>query len=172
MGKKKAAAFNGIDPELYPTFMAAALQQAHFSAKANEVPVGAVVVRNGAIIGRGRDCRFLLNDPTAHAEILAIREASQYLDDWRLDDCALFVTVEPCAMCAGAILLARLPLVVFGTRNRKFGACGSICNVCDNDKWNHRVTFVEGVKAQECADLMRDWFQKRRRPRDDSQLTT
>lgn len=147
----------------YEMYMRVALEQARLSALADEVPVGAVIVRNGEIIGRGHDRRIELTDPTAHAEVMAIREAAVCLNDWRLDDCALFVTLEPCAMCAGAILLARIPLVIFGATNPKFGAAGSIINLYEQPGWNHTVRTISGVLSQEAAALMREWFASRRR---------
>ena len=160
---RRAAAFVPPNEADYETYMREALELGRKSALANEVPVGAVVVRNGEIIGRGHDCRVELIDPTAHAEVMAIREASKFLDDWRLDDCALFVTLEPCAMCAGAILLARVPLVVYGASNPKFGATGSVINIYDASGWNHKVRTVSGVLAEEGAALMREWFASNRR---------
>ena len=163
MTKRKAAVFTPMSETDYVKYMGLALQQARFSSEVNEVPVGAVIVRDGDVIGRGPDQRMLLTDPTAHAEIMAIREASQYLGDWRLDDCTLFVTIEPCAMCAGAILLARIPLVVYGAQNQKFGACGSVCDLFCHDGWNHKVRTVGNVMADDAVALMQDWFRKNRR---------
>ena len=159
------------DVDLAPMRLAIAASRQALAA--GDQPFGATLVSPaGQVLLTERNRQHTAADTSAHAETVLLRRAAEQLGPAALRGATVYASGEPCAMCAGAILLARLPLVVFGTRNRKFGACGSICNVCDNDKWNHRVTFVEGVKAQECADLMRDWFQKRRRPRDDSQLTT
>ena len=142
--------------------MREALAEARLAAADNEVPVGAVVAHGGAIIGRGRDRRVALHDPTAHAEILALRQAAQVLGDWRLEGCILCVTLEPCPMCAGAALLARVPLVLFGAANPKFGAVESVANLYDNARWNHKVQTRGGILADECAELLKAFFAGRR----------
>lgn len=123
-----------------------------------EVPVGAVVVYKGEIIGRGYNQRETLKDPTAHAEIMAIKEASRKLGGWRLIDCTLYVTLEPCAMCAGAIVNSRIPRLVIGAMDKRFGCCGSIDNIVDSPKFNHRVEVTYGVLEEECASLLKEFF--------------
>lgn len=150
--------------------MAEALRLAHVAAQEDEVPVGAVVVRTatGEIIGRGRDQKMRLADPTAHAEILAMREAAAHLGDWRLEGCTLVVTLEPCPMCAGGAIMARLDGVVFGASNPKFGATGSLADVPSIAGWNHRLPVKGGLLAQECGQVLSDYFRARRgqRPRE------
>lgn len=149
-------------PDEHGRWMREALRLAQEAARADEVPVGAVVVNGGQVIGAGRDGRAATGDPTAHAEMLAIRAASRALGDWRLEGCALFVTLEPCPMCAGAILLARVPLVVYGAANPKFGAVETHLRTFDGPGWNHRVGTVSGVLADECARLLTDYFARKR----------
>lgn len=142
--------------------MMQALDQAAAADEAGEVPVGAVVVRAGRIIGRGFNQREMLKDPTAHAEILAITAAAQAVGDWRLDDCTLYVTLEPCPMCAGAIVLARLPRLVFGASDPKAGACGSLYSIPTDPRLNHRVEVVGGVMVDSCAAILRAFFARQR----------
>jgi tRNA(adenine34) deaminase len=149
-------------PETHNRWMREALALARGAATANEVPVGAVVVRGDVIIGRGRERKIEFRDPTAHAEILALREAAATFGDWRLEDCALFVTLEPCPMCAGAVLLARVPLVVYGARNDKFGAIETHVPLLDYRGWNHEVGVVGGVLEQDCAGVLREFFSRKR----------
>ena len=144
-------------------FMAAALDEARAAALAGEVPVGAVVVREGAIIARAANRTVRDQDPTAHAETLALRAASVATGSWRLVGCTLFVTLEPCAMCAGAIVLARVPRVVFGAADPKAGAAGSVLDVLAEPRLNHRPVVERGVLAIECAALLTDFFTSRRR---------
>ncbi len=139
-----------------------ALDLARDGAKRNEVPVGAVVVRDGAIIAAATNRTVRDQDPTAHAELLAIREASAKLDRWRLDDCTLYVTLEPCAMCAGAIVLSRLKRVVFGAWDEKAGMAGSVGDLLRHPRLNHRPEVRAGVLADECAQLLEDFFQSQR----------
>ena len=143
-------------------FMRAALAQAHESAAAGEVPVGAVVVREGQIVARGRNNPLATHDPTAHAEIVALRAAAQVLGNYRLDDCELFVTLEPCAMCSGAMLHSRLRRVVFGAAEPKTGAAGSVLNLFDESRLNHHTTVQGGVMADECGALLSAFFRQRR----------
>src|SRR5687768_3996632 len=131
--------------------MCEALELAREAARHNEVPVGAVVVRENEIIGRGRERKIEQSDPTAHAEILALKEAAQYSGDWRLEDCTLVVTLEPCPMCAGAALLARVPRIVYGAKNIKFGAVETHVPLLAYPNWNHEVQTTAGVLAEECA---------------------
>jgi tRNA(adenine34) deaminase len=142
--------------------MGLALEQAHRAANAGEVPVGAVVVRDGKVIGVGRNAPVGSCDPTAHAEIMALREAARIVGNYRLDDCDLYVTLEPCAMCAGAMLHSRLRRVVFGAADPKTGAAGSVVDLFAQPALNHRTGIVAGVRAQECGALLLDFFQGRR----------
>ena len=128
-----------------------------------DVPVGAVIVYKDKIIGQGYNMRESLKDPTAHAEMIAIREASQYLGGWRLVDCTLYVTLEPCAMCAGAIVNARIPRLVIGTWDARFGCCGSAEDLTRNPKFNHRVELVFGIMEAECKALLQDFFKNIRK---------
>ena len=144
--------------------MALALALARDAADADEVPVGAVVVRlsDGTVVGRGRERKVEMSDPTAHAEVLALRDAARALGDWRLEGHALGVTLEPCLMCAGAALLARVELVVFGASNPKFGAMGGLADPLSAPGWNHRVRVEGGVMAGECAALLKSYFAAKR----------
>jgi tRNA(adenine34) deaminase len=143
-------------------WMAEALALARAARDRGEVPVGAVVVRDGAIIGRGGNAPIADSDPTAHAEIAALREAGRALGNYRLPACALYVTIEPCAMCAGAILHARIARVVFGARDPKTGACGSVVDLFAVAQLNHHATVTGGVLADECGGLLSDFFAARR----------
>lgn len=127
-----------------------------------DVPVGAVVVRDGEVVGVGHNRREVDGDPTAHAEVLAIRAAAAVLGSWRLEECTLVVTLEPCTMCAGAIVLARVPRVVFGATDPKAGAAGSLWDVLDDPRLNHRSEVTSGVLAEECGELLRAFFRARR----------
>lgn len=138
--------------------MRAAFNEAAAALDHEDVPVGAVVVHEGRIIGRGRNQREQLQDPTAHAEMIAITAAASHLLSWRLDGCTIYVTLEPCAMCAGALVLARLPRLVFGARDPKAGACGSLMNLCADPRLNHRVQITEGVMADDCSMILREFF--------------
>lgn len=144
--------------------MGAALALARQSAAEDEVPVGAVVVRlsDGEIIGRGRDRKMALHDPTAHAEITALREAAAHRGDWRLEGCALVVTLEPCPMCAGAAIMARIDSIVYGAANPKFGAAGTRMDVPGGAVWNHRVRVHGGVMADECGSILTNYFRAKR----------
>lgn len=143
-------------------FMREALLLAAHAAALGEVPVGAVVVNDGQIIGRGFNQSITSNDPTAHAEIVALRDASQRLKNYRLVDCDLFVTLEPCMMCVGAMLHARVKRVVFGARDPKTGACGSVINLPAEERLNHHATFEGGVLSDECSVILKAFFQARR----------
>ena len=139
-----------------------ALDLAREAVKRNEVPIGAVVVRNGSILAAATNRTIRDQDPTAHAELLAIREASSKLDSWRLDDCTLYVTLEPCAMCAGAIVLARIKRVVFGAWDEKAGMAGSVGDLLRHPRLNHRPEVRAGVLADECGRLLEDFFRAQR----------
>jgi tRNA(adenine34) deaminase len=143
--------------------MRAALREARESLAKDEVPVGCVVVHDGVVIGRGHNQVEALRDATAHAEILAIGAASNALGSWRLSECTLYVTLEPCAMCAGAIVLARLGRLVYGATDPKAGACGSVLDVIGEKRLNHRVPVVHGVLAGECGEILREFFAKKRK---------
>jgi tRNA(adenine34) deaminase len=145
-------------------YMAEALTLAREAQDRGEVPVGAIVVKEGSIIGRGSNAPIAANDPTAHAEIAALREAGRTLGNYRLADCTLYVTLEPCAMCAGAILHARIARLVFGARDAKTGACGSVVNLFEEPRLNHHATVEGGVLAEECGKLLSDFFTDVRRP--------
>jgi tRNA(adenine34) deaminase len=148
-----------MDDEYY---MQHALELAQEAQRAGEVPVGAVVVKAGVIVGRGYNRPITAHDPTAHAEIVALRDAATRLGNYRLGDCALFVTLEPCAMCAGAMLHARLARVVYGARDPKTGACGSVIDLFAASQLNHHTALVGGVLAESAADLLQRFFYKRR----------
>lgn len=139
-----------------------ALDLAREAGKRNEVPIGAVIVRNGAMIAAGTNRTVRDQDPTGHAELLAIRDASAKLDRWRLDDCTLYVTLEPCAMCAGAIVLSRLQRVVFGAWDDKAGMAGSVGDLLRHPRLNHRPAVKAGVLADECAALLEEFFRRQR----------
>lgn len=139
-------------------FMRLALKEAGAAAAEDEVPVGCVIVRQGKVLGRDHNRREALKDPTAHAEMLAITEAAEAVGGWRLEGCDLYVTLEPCPMCAGAIVLARLRRVVFGASDPKAGACGSLMNLVQDGRLNHRAELAGGVLAAECGGLLSEYF--------------
>jgi tRNA(adenine34) deaminase len=143
-------------------FMRLALREAERALEHDDVPIGAVVVKGGEVIASAHNARELRSDPTAHAEMLALREAARVLGSWRVLDAVLYVTLEPCAMCAGAIVLARVPRVVFGTSDPKAGACGSVVDLLRLPALNHRPDIASGLLADECGDLLRAFFAPRR----------
>ena len=143
-------------------FMAEALKEAEKAALQGEVPVGAVVVYKGEIIGRGHNLRETLSDPTAHAEIVALREAAGKLKNWQLKDCALYVTVEPCPMCAGAIYQARIKTLVYGAPDLKAGAVDTLFDLVRNPRLNHRIEVISGVLAAEASKIITDFFREKR----------
>jgi tRNA(adenine34) deaminase len=154
---------DGDDPhEQDVYFMRLALREARQALAHDDVPIGAVLVHGGEVLAAAHNERELRSDPTAHAEILALREASRALGTWRLLDCALYVTLEPCAMCAGAIVLARVPRVVFGATDPKAGAAGSVLDVLAEPRLNHRPEVLAGVLAPDCGQLLSDFFASRR----------
>jgi tRNA(adenine34) deaminase len=143
-------------------WMAEALALGRAAQARGEVPVGAIVVRNGAIVGRGGNAPIAANDPTAHAEIAALRDAGRALGNYRLPGCELYVTLEPCAMCAGAIMHARVMRLVYGARDAKTGACGSVVDLFSESRLNHHTAVVGGVAAEECGKLLSAFFAARR----------
>jgi tRNA(adenine34) deaminase len=144
--------------------MALALEEARAAERGGEVPVGAVVVAGGRVLARARNRRETDRDPTAHAELLALREAARVLGDWHLEEATLYVTLEPCFMCAGALVNARLGRLVFGAADPKAGAVGSLANVPADPRLNHRLPVTSGVLAAECGDLLKAFFRARRGP--------
>ena len=142
--------------------MRAALREARRALEDDEVPVGAVVVHQGRVIGRAHNQRERLKDPTAHAEMIALTQAAAALESWRLDGATLYVTLEPCLMCAGALVNARIERVVYGAKDPRAGACGSIYNVGIDARLNHRFEVVGGVLEGECAELLTEFFSKKR----------
>jgi tRNA(adenine34) deaminase len=147
---------------MHDLFMGKALEMARLAAAAGEVPVGAVVVVAGRVAGRGANSPISKNDPTAHAEILALREAARKLRNYRLEEATLYATLEPCVMCAGALLAARVKTLVFGARDLRFGGVRSKFRVADSEILNHRVEIIEGVRAAECVELLQHFFESRR----------
>jgi len=143
-------------------WMGLALEEARAAAAIGEVPVGAVVVRGDRVIGAGHNLTQTIHDPSAHAEMVAIRASADSIGHWRLLDCTLYVTLEPCAMCAGAIVLARIPRLVYGAHDPKAGMCGSLENLAQDPRLNHRVRMTTGVRAAESSALLRDFFRARR----------
>lgn len=143
-------------------FMRLALREAERALEHDDVPIGAIIVADGEVIGSGHNERELRQDPTAHAELIALRDAARCLGNWRVLDAILYATLEPCAMCAGAIVLARLPRVVFGATDPKAGAAGSVLHVLDEPRLNHRPQVQSGLLAAQSAALLRDFFAPRR----------
>ena len=148
--------------ELDRQFMEQAIEQAQLAATANEVPVGAVLVRDGKVISKGFNKPITNHDPSAHAEMLALREAAKAEENYRLPGSTLYVTLEPCAMCSGAILHARVDRVVFGTTDPKTGAAGSVLDVFSSKQINHQTSVEGGVMSEECGQLLRSFFKERR----------
>lgn len=146
-------------------WMRLALEEAAAAEALGEVPVGAVIVRGGELVARGHNLTHTNQDPSAHAEMVAIRRAAQATGHWRLLDCTLYVTLEPCSMCSGAIVLARIPRLVFAAHDPKAGMCGSLENLVQHPRLNHRVEMTTGVLGQEAGDVLRAFFRARRRPR-------
>jgi tRNA(adenine34) deaminase len=142
--------------------MGAALAEARLAAESGEVPIGAVVVRESAIIARGQNRVLRDNDPTAHAEVVALRAAAAALGNYRLNGSTMYVTLEPCAMCAGALIHARLDRLVFAAADPKAGACGSVLAVLNHPQLNHQMQAEQGILAEECAELLRSFFRERR----------
>ncbi|MEE9225676.1 MAG: tRNA adenosine(34) deaminase TadA [Bacteroidota bacterium] len=143
-------------------WMEYALKEAEAATRRNEVPVGAVVVHNGVIIGKGFNQTEMLQDPTAHAEMIAITAAATRLRSQRLENCTLYVTLEPCAMCAGAVVLARVSVLVFGASDPKLGACGTLYRITEDKRLNHQVETISGVLEDQCSSMLKSFFTKLR----------
>ena len=143
-------------------FMYEALQEAERAYDDDEVPVGAVVVHKNKIVGRGHNQIEKLNDATAHAEMIALTSASNHIKNWRLSECSIYVTLEPCIMCTGALLSSRIDNLYFGASDTKFGACGSVHNLVENSKTNHTIKVFSGILAKESEDLLKSFFAKKR----------
>ncbi|MDD8019279.1 MAG: tRNA adenosine(34) deaminase TadA [Bacteroidota bacterium] len=148
---------------LHERWMQSALKEAVRAFDKNEVPVGAIVVHNNIIIAKGHNQIEMMNDPTAHAEMVALTAAAAHLENKFLKDSILYVTMEPCPMCAGAIVLSRIPTIVFGCYDPKMGACGSVMNITENKKLNHRMHVVGGVLDAECGGIVKEFFEKKRK---------
>ena len=148
--------------DLDQRWMRQAMCEAERALDVDDVPVGALIVHKGHVIGRGYNQREQLGDPTAHAEMIAITAASDEMKSWRLEECTLYVTLEPCTMCAGAIVLARISRVVFGADDPKAGACGSVYDILEDGQLNHRPNVTSGILADECGQLLRDFFALKR----------
>lgn len=151
-----------LQPPDDSAFMRAAMQEALAAYEKGEVPVGAVIVESGRIIGRGHNLRETLNDPTAHAEMLALTAAAEARGEWRLEGCTLYVTLEPCPMCAGAIVNSRIRRVVFGASDPKAGACGTLYNLVQDARLNHRAELQGGVLAEEAGEILKSFFREAR----------
>ena len=143
-------------------WMRLALDQARMAFDGDEVPIGAVVVREDRVVGEGHNQRETLGDPTAHAEMIAITQAAETLGSWRLLDCTLYVTLEPCPMCAGAVVQARLPRVIYGAADPKAGACHTLYQITDDARLNHRATVIGGVLREECRAVLQEFFARQR----------
>ena len=154
--------FMNYTQEEKENFMREALREAEKALGKDEIPIGCVLVKDGKIIGRGHNAREDLQQAIMHAEMMAIEEANQVEGNWRLLGTSLFVTIEPCVMCSGAIGLARIPHVVYGAKNQKFGAAGSLYDILTDERLNHRVQVETGILEQECAQIMQDFFRNRR----------
>jgi tRNA(adenine34) deaminase len=143
-------------------YMKIAFREAEKALESDDVPVGAVIIHDGVIIAKAHNQRELLRDPTAHAEMIAITQAASHLGSWRLDDTTMYVTLEPCAMCAGAMVLARIPRLVFGAWDPKAGAAGSVMDILRHSRLNHRVEVIAGVMEEECGSILKEFFARLR----------
>lgn len=144
-------------------FMEQALIEAEKAKLMDEVPIGAVIVKNGEIIARAHNLRETLKNPIAHAEMLAIQEASKNINSWRLDDCVLYVTLEPCQMCAGSLIQARISELVYGTIDPKAGCAGTLLNFLQDERFNHKVKITSGIMEEECSKILKDFFKELRK---------
>jgi len=158
----KSLRVQSMNPTDDTTYMQAAIAEAQLARAKGEVPIGAVIVHEGQIIGRGHNLRETSNDPTSHAEMVAIRQAAEAIGHWRLLETTLYVTLEPCVMCMGAIILARIPRLVYACRDPRAGAVGSIYDFSSDERFNHKVEVVEGVLGAECSALLSVFFQELR----------
>ena len=156
------AADSPLNPDQDSRFMLAALQQAAAAADQDEVPVGAVIVHQGNVIARAHNQRHTLADPTAHAEMIALTQAAAYLGDWRLTGCTMYVTLEPCPMCAGALVLARIDRLVYGPADPKAGACESLYQIVSDPRLNHTIEVIGGFMAEPCRALLQEFFAAKR----------
>ncbi len=147
-------------------FMAAAIDQANIALKNGDVPVGAVIAYEDQIIAKGYNQRHQLNDPTAHAEIIALTAVAEYIGNWRLHGCSIYATLEPCCMCAGALVLARIDRLIYGCEDPKAGACGSLYNIVQDERLNHKLEITKGILAEDCAKLLQDFFRNKRNSTD------
>lgn len=147
---------------MFEKYMEEALKEARKAYDIDEVPIGAVVVKNGEIIGRGHNLRESEKDPTLHAEMIAIREAAAKVKSWRLTDCEIYVTIEPCPMCAGAIIQARIDRLIFGARDPKAGCARSLYNLLEDHRFNHRVEVIESIMEEQCRDIITTFFRNKR----------
>ena len=143
--------------------MRLSIEQAKIAEENGDVPIGAVIVYKDQIIGKAYNQREQLKDPTAHAEIIALTQAAAYIKSWRLNGCTMYVTLEPCAMCAGALVLARMDRLVFGCDDPKTGACGSLYDIVRDERLNHRLEVTSGVLADECSRILQEFFERRRK---------
>ncbi|MCJ1662820.1 tRNA adenosine(34) deaminase TadA [Staphylococcus sp. NRL 18/288] len=151
-------------------YMNLAIEEAKKAQQLGEVPIGAIIVKDNEIIARAHNLRETAQQPTAHAEHIAIERASKVVGSWRLEDCTLYVTLEPCVMCAGAIVMSRIPKVVFGAMDPKGGCSGSLMNLLEEPRFNHRATVVTGVLENECGDLLRSFFRELRAKKSKSNI--
>ncbi|WP_232698965.1 tRNA adenosine(34) deaminase TadA [Brevibacillus daliensis] len=157
-----------MNEEKHDYYMQQAIEEAKKAEQLGEVPIGAVVVRNGEIVGRGHNLRETQKDPTLHAEMIAIREASKNLGGWRLVGCTLYVTLEPCPMCAGAIVQSRVEGVYFGAIDPKAGCTGTLMNLCEEPRFNHQVPVFAGILEDECKELLKNFFRQLRKKKKES----
>jgi tRNA(adenine34) deaminase len=153
---------NEIQKKSEIEFMQIAIDQARIAEENGDVPIGAVIIHNNQIIGKAYNQREQLQDPTAHAEIIALTQAAAFLKSWRLTDCTIYVTLEPCCMCAGALVLARISRLVYGCDDPKTGAVKSLYNIVQDERLNHIVEVTSGVLTNECSELLQNFFQKKR----------
>ena len=143
-------------------YMRAAIEAAKIAEENGDVPIGAVIVYKGQIIGRAYNQREQLADPTAHAEIIALTQAAAFLESWHLHDCTMYVTLEPCCMCAGALVLSRIDRLVYGCDDPKSGACGSLYNIVEDTRLNHRLKVTSGILAEDCGQQLQEFFEQKR----------
>ncbi|MCE5186853.1 MAG: tRNA adenosine(34) deaminase TadA [Planctomycetaceae bacterium] len=153
---------NPVDAQSDERFMRMAIDQAYMAEEKGDVPIGCVIIHQGRVIAKGCNQRELLGDPTAHAEIIALTQAAEYIGNWRLEGCTIYVTLEPCPMCAGALVLGRLDRLVYGTDDPKTGAVKSLYNIVQDPRLNHRLEVTSGVLESECRKQLQDFFKRRR----------